>query len=370
MPTYQPMNTFARPSKTSSNFPVDEEKPKWVWIPASLCNEESEEEIKAYLSMNQGDELKLNKSLKVVVDSVARKRFKHRVDVLMNHAFNFDGSPINKSVVYFTSGRIGFSFSAPIVAYAVRDSWHREDMDMEDATALCHFMISYANERPEFMAGSKRMGRKVEGVKIRCDGEIKRSGGERFVAVKVPPSAPVFWLGKSGVHDSEIAEAVGLPLISARYSFLPVEAGKIQTGYATNIPATLMHKNISSKAPPAELIWDIPDDFGVAAACWQSGVGGVLVVRQNRQPLKPHVVEALCSFIANELGPLFQCLWSDELYEGTSVTREQLLAQITPRKWEMYLQAWKDEKSIPDEESEDEDSDSDSEVDRFSRCIL
>ncbi|KAK5138598.1 hypothetical protein LTR08_000186 [Meristemomyces frigidus] len=39
-------------------FPVDEEQPKWVWMPAELCNDKSEQDLKEYLGYAAGDKLK------------------------------------------------------------------------------------------------------------------------------------------------------------------------------------------------------------------------------------------------------------------------------------------------------------------------
>ncbi|KAK5118688.1 hypothetical protein LTR85_007894 [Meristemomyces frigidus] len=351
-------------------FPVDEEKPRWVWIPASLCNDENEGKLKPYLAKAAGDKLKLNKAFGVVVDCVARKNFKNRVDVLINHVYNFDGSSINQSILRFTSWRLGFPWSAPVLVYAARGRWNREDMDMEDVTALTHFMIDYDNEKPEYLAGKRRKGRKVEGVKIRCDRETKRNGGKKFVAVKVPPSSLLFHLGDHAIHASKLAASLGMSIVSAQYSCLPSEAGDHSSVALSNHQAALMHRNIDRSAAPADLQFDIPGQCGIPHEYWLSGAGDVLVVRADRQPLKLYVVEALCSYIGKELGPLFQCLRAGEYYEGLPVTREQVLAQITPRKWEMYLQEWEDKNAIQDDESDEEDSDSDGEGDSFRGSIL
>ena len=70
-------------------------------------------------------------------------------------------------------------------------------------------MADHYNERPEYTQGRDRKGRKVKAVKIRCEGEVKRNGGKRFVAVKVPPCAPVFTFrayAAAKVHVSRIAD--------------------------------------------------------------------------------------------------------------------------------------------------------------------
>ena len=90
------------------------------------------------------------------------------------------------------------------------------------------------------------------------------------------------------------------------------------------------------------------------------------------------MVEALCSFIAREVGPLFQCVRADEYYEGLPVTRAQVLAQVKPRKLEMYLEQWMGERGIEeaveDEQEDDEDDDDDGGMswlrDKFSRALV
>lgn len=129
-----------------------------------------------------------------------------------------------------------------------------------------------------------------------------------------------------------------------------------------------MHKTIDPKAPAADLFFNVPGHFGVPLKRWLDGAGDVLVVRKDRRPIKPYVVEALVSFIEHELCPLFQCLREGAHHEGRPVTRQQLLGQITPKKWEAYLEEWKEEKGIQDEDSDEEDDDSDD--DSFNASII
>jgi len=47
------------------------------------------------------------------------------------------------------------------------------------------------------------------------------------------------------------------------------------------------------------------------------------------------------------------------------MTKAQTVAQITPRKWEMYLTEWKDEKGVQDEDESEDEDESDGKDDDF-----
>ena len=69
---------------------------------------------------------------------------------------------------------------------------------------------------------------------------------------------------------------------------------------------------------------------------WQSWVGSVIVVRQDKKPLLPEHVETLCDFCQSYLQPLFE-----EALEG-SLDKKSVLDQITQdgfqKYWEQYSQ--------------------------------
>lgn len=62
--------------------------------------------------------------------------------------------------------------------------------------------------------------------------------------------------------------------------------------------------------------------WGWASQQWQNDVGSVIVVRQDKKPLFPLHVEALCKYCRHEVSPLF------EYASETSMEKDAVLAKI------------------------------------------
>lgn len=185
-------------------FPADGVGPRWVWVPKRLCNCHSGEELKAYLGKAQSEELEFNEKIVASTDNVLRNRLQQRMEVLINHSDDFGGPIINNSVVHFTLGQLGFRWSADILVF--RGGWAGGDISMEDITGLSNFMTHYHNNRPEHAAAMELRGRKVQGIKIRCDGEAAKHQGDKFPKVTVSPTSWFFDTVRHGKADQFMAQ--------------------------------------------------------------------------------------------------------------------------------------------------------------------
>lgn len=124
-----------------------------------------------------------------------------------------------------------------------------------------------------------------------------------FEGLQIPSTDPIF-----SQHDtSDIAERIEIPILTRRCAPDPKwvndEDNKIFEHQSPfdNLDATLLHLCCDPKAQTdlrtRKLGW------GWASMQWQNEVGSVIVVRQDKKPLFPLHVEALCKFCRHEIRP-------------------------------------------------------------------
>ena len=126
--------------------------------------------------------------------------------------------------------------------------------------------------------------------------------------------------------------------------------------YDLNTPAYVMHRWVGqdiSNYTPAN-----GTKFGDTENFWSRCVGDTLVVRQDRRTLAPHVIQAFCDFCVKVVEPMLERV---RFGRPTPMTKEQALAEITPQRWEAYLETWRKEKGIELAESDEDDEVSDEE---------
>ncbi|OJD37929.1 ectomycorrhiza-upregulated zf-mynd domain-containing protein [Diplodia corticola] len=173
---------------------------------------------------------------------------------------------------------------------------------MNDFRHITDFFLSYGHEPAP--ATQKSTDAKVKGVTINCLGDQKMCNKPPFEAVEITPTDPIF-----SKHDtSDIAARIGLPIFTRRCSPNPKWAGDEDNkifGHESpfnNQDATYLHLCCDPKAEmdlhTGTLGW------GFAPTQWQNSVGSAIVVRQDKKPLSPLHVEALCRYCRYEIGPL------------------------------------------------------------------
>ena len=145
----------------------------------------------------------------------------------------------------------------------------------------------------------------VKGVRINCLGDRKMLSKPYFETVEVSSTDPIF-----SEHDtSDIAERIGLPIFTRRCPPNPRwandEDSKIfeHESPFNNQDATFLHLCCDPKAE-LDLLHTGTMGWGWASMQWQNRVGSAIVVRQDKKPLSPLHVEALCKYCRYEIRPL------------------------------------------------------------------
>lgn len=148
-----------------------------------------------------------------------------------------------------------------------------------------------------------------------------------FESVDVPPAHPIF---RGSGLSPQIAEKIDMPLFT-REVVQSAQQLKDDDYNDANQTATFLHLQIKDCSGS-----DAGDDLGWAPMYWQNGVGTVLVVCQDKQPLTLQDVEVLCHWCRFKLAPLFGEASERDNGEDTATNIFTALAEITRAKFEAY----------------------------------
>lgn len=120
--------------------------------------------------------------------------------------------------------------------------------------------------------------------------------------------------------------------------------------YFTNNVAAVMHRHLH----PSQVVYATPQSagFGDVPEIWSGAVGDVLVVREDRKPLTPLVIEALYSFCEDVVGLRVQCIRSGEQFQGRKATKQALVNDLTPEKWADFYERFKAARGIEEDDSD------------------
>ncbi|KAI0199273.1 hypothetical protein F4808DRAFT_433227 [Astrocystis sublimbata] len=171
-----------------------------------------------------------------------------------------------------------------------------KDIDMVDFRHITDFFVSYNSDRMSCVTKGFSRDSSIQGVRINCQGDRQLLNKPLFEEVKLPDFHHIF---DKDEHDtSDIAERVGIPILTKRCFPHPLWATTQATGMYINQEATFLHMccdpNVKFDLSRGILGW------GFASRDWQGGVGSVMVVRKDKKPLWKWHVEALCRYSRNE----------------------------------------------------------------------
>ncbi|CAH0396254.1 unnamed protein product [Bemisia tabaci] len=259
-------------------FPVNDSEPKGVWVKKG---EFYTPDVKSLL----GGNTPIGRS-PIQFNPVVNRQLTDSIYICYRDEFLFDGSEPNKCIASITALRPGAytQWLGPIVAYGMvghaMDPRVIRDLTMADFKHITDYFISY------------RYGTQVslvKGVRINCDGDRELCKRPPFEAVEVSPDI-LF----SDQDTSSIAERMGLPIFVRKYS--PDPKWEADPSAYGNSNATFLHMCCDPKSE-----W-----WGWAPLHWRTQVGSVFVIRQDKKPLLPLHVEALCHYCREFLQPAFE----------------------------------------------------------------
>jgi hypothetical protein len=268
--------------------------------------------------------------------------------------FLSNGSKANNSVAAITATKPGqyHDWRGPIVAYGDVglgiNQPECKDLDMNDFRHITDFFLSYGYKPAP--ATPQSISTIVKGVKINCVGDEKMFNKPHFEAVKIPSTDPIF----SEHYTSDSAERIGLPIFTRRCLPDPKWADDPDNKiFERQIPfnnqdATFLHLCCDPRAD-----WDPRTGtlgWGWAPQPWQKGAGSVVVVRQDKKPLSPLHVEALCNYCRYEILPLLSHS-TGEYAPEKPMGKDEVLAMICRPTFIIYWYKLRGEKDKKGEDT-------------------
>ena len=280
------------------------------------------------------------------------------VRVYFREAYLRDGSSSNQSLPAITKDQHFHDWRGPMVVIPSRgitlDPEGCKDATLADLRCAADYFTAYGAGEAE--KGPHSQGYCVEGVRISCVGDMVTHGVPKFSALRVPMDHPMvricahvepshhrihlfFALRVSmehpmfGIQTSiPISKTLEMPLLA--HQLRPDVAWKDyrtcseRFGHSSpyeNIPTTFLHM----KTDP-DISW-----WGWAPMRWQNDVGSVIVVRQDRKPLVPKHIDALCDYCQFTLQPLFEVA-----VEGDR-SKEDAMRSVTRAKFGEHFELYR-----------------------------
>ena len=308
---FSSFDTLSRPTNEHFKaffFPVDDKKPKVFWLHCKWRNDDDGVKFQhpEFGSLLGPDAFPSNTS--VQRNPVLKRDLSDTIIVCYRDTFLVDGSKANSSIAGINATKPGqyHDWRGPVIAYGKLglgiDPTACKDLDMNAFRHITDFFLTY-NSKPA-PATQKSKDIKVKGVKINCIGDETMFNKPHYEAIEVSSTDPIFFK-----HDtSDIAKRIGLPIFTRRcppnskwVNDQDKEIFEHQYSF-NNQDATFLHLCCDPKAqfnPQNGMM-----GWGFASQQWQNKVGSTIVVRQDKKPLSPFHVEALCKYCRYEIGPL------------------------------------------------------------------
>lgn len=287
-------------------FPADEEKPRYIWL---HCKWHSDEDGSSNQYPETGPFLGLGLSMvPIQYNQVQKRNLSDTIYVCYRDTFLIDGSIPSKSVAAITATKPGqfHDWRGPIIVFGKVglgiDPVKCKDIDMNDFRHVVDYFLSY-NYTPA-PANQQSTDIRVKGVRINCIGDEKLCNKSHFEGVEIPFTDSIF----SYPDTSDIAERIGLPILTRRCPANPRWVNDqdnviFKPGSPFNNPdATFLHLCCDPRADFDRRTGTL--GWAWASQQWQNDVGSVIVVRQDRKPLFPLHVEALCKYCIHDIRPL------------------------------------------------------------------
>ncbi|KAI0902825.1 hypothetical protein F4823DRAFT_620807 [Ustulina deusta] len=288
-------------------FPVDQRQPKLIWLHCEWKEPEDEYDRRWQHANAEPFLNDYGHEVPIQYNGVLARRLSNIVCVKYRDTFLIDGSARNNSIASITATRVGYhhDWRGPIIAYGKvgpsLDPEECRDVDMNDFRHIADHFVSYGSDLTSVPTALPINCRTVKGVKINCLGDQKMLNKPHFEKIELSTADVIF----RDHETSPIAQRIGLPILTKRCFPHPNWANAQdpemfgnESPY-NNQDATFLHLCIDPEKKDdlsrGVLGW------GWAPSQWQSDVGSTIVVRQDKKPLSPSHVEALCRYCRHDV---------------------------------------------------------------------
>ncbi|MCJ1401603.1 hypothetical protein MMC11_004819 [Xylographa trunciseda] len=247
----------------------------------------------------------------------------HTLRLNYRDMFLTDGSKKNRSVAETVRVATRHDWRGPLIVLRQPDIEQDgnivyEDITLADLRHTVDWFSSYSDQSQYYTRT------KVQGVKITCEGDRKVSHNPMpWIAISVPRDHPVFMQR----IPPEISRLVEFPVLVKKYS--PDRSWKDHRQSYDNVQATFLHVDADPKS----------QGWGWAPPEWQSHIGSVLVVRQDKKDLTPQQAEALCDFCYDYMQSKFEASLEGEM------TRDRVMGFMTKQSFAKFFQNYQKEQT-------------------------
>ncbi|KAL3441576.1 hypothetical protein BJX65DRAFT_313664 [Aspergillus insuetus] len=344
----RPSNSHIQSHRRAIFFPVDDERPRMIWIPCGHRYDPNdgvfwmELLVSPYLGIDDPKTAALRVEHNPVRDRNLGSGFIEQrlqtegfcISLIRRDIDERDNSATNQSIQASVRRSCGTmtprSYRGPMVAIRQRRPEDYEDITLSDLRHLMDYLRSYGDTHVrESIPGTRhRSSTTARGVKICCVGETDLHASEPFVSVDVT-IANQRALGPG--YISPISVSLGMPIVlwkDPNCEFLDDQPGWDNSRL---LSASDNDNAISlcMETDTAKLAW------GFAPFPWVDYFGNVFAVRADWEDLAVQDVEMMCYFARDLLRPMFE----DVLESGASLeNKDDLLDFIT---WENMLAHWR-----------------------------
>jgi hypothetical protein len=382
--TFDTFNDTNRPSELHRRaiyFPVDEAQPRFIWLPFTRKYEADYEEM--YDSPVRGNLLGPNSFMQLIPirhNAILKRDLDDTISLMIRGTGLVDGSAMNQSVNTILKGQLQeqFPWAGPMIAYGEKgtsiDPFESRDIDMADFRNLVDelnvrtYLVRHgpATQVSDEMLGSRQTHGStpeaiddkpasksstpnfnnlsnvqeqrnkfepptIAGVRICCEIEVAK-GRPKYEAVSIPANNHI-WHRKP---TSEISQLIGMSIIA----YSPSDSHRHEDGAANAELATLhLDRNLllGHEFGDVKVDWNVPTDSLTYFA--NVPIGCAIVVRKDKQPLRPQHVEALCSWSRSKLSPLFRRIQEQNigpLWPG----KKTMFKEVTRQNFAGYYDGW------------------------------
>lgn len=313
---------------TAILFPVNESKPKLVWLNNEL-------NVRMHLSSTDSPHI-----ISLNINERLDRRLIPTLNICHRSKYLCDGSNPNKAVskiLYLTSGT-HHEWRGPVLVFA-NDDIEESRPGIKDITStdFRHAIDYFCSYSPSILpAELPSSALKIQGVRINCVGDREMIRRPAFEVVAISPTDRIFY-----EHDtSDIADRIGMPIFTRQIPPEPMWANdghnfRFSLGPFSNPDATFLHLCCDAKAEYDARAGIL--GWGWAGHKWQNSVGSVIVVRQDKEPLHPKHIEALAQFCRNEVASRFESAMEEGEGEVEAATKDSVLRFICE---DTFMTSW------------------------------
>ncbi|KAH7386477.1 hypothetical protein BKA64DRAFT_646032 [Cadophora sp. MPI-SDFR-AT-0126] len=308
------------------------------------------------------------KGFEIFANYVKRFPLRHTVILHMRHAFRFDGSRVNVSLLETTKGELSTPWGGPLVVYcrnglSMDSDRVDRDFTLSDFRTFLDFCKGYGagpgsmlkeNMLFELEVTNANLFRSVlnrysggtaaKGVEISCKGDMMVLGFRKYRVSDVAVNHPIWDTFHIPSEPTAASRMIQVPLRIRR-----IYPDRRFAGKGFDMMDNEEARYLDIVTDEVDPCWGMPDsgytdEFGTGKM-----FGRVLVVRQDSKDVTPKQVQAVVKFFSQEVSHKINMEGKDRLsklsVEEALIERRKIMAEVISRAiFEIFFESFKIDK--------------------------